>query len=403
MIRIANALALACVAGLFAGCSLFGDKDEELPPAELLKFEQTLEVRKLWSAKLGKGSEFLRLALQPASDGNLVFAASYDGVVNAFEAESGKRRWRTDLEIMLTAGPGVGEGLVIVAGANGELVALNAEDGSEAWRTNIVGESLATPLVRGQSVVSYTIDARLRAHSVFDGSEQWMVEQLLPALSLRGSSTPVVTGTTVVAGFDNGRLIASNISTGATEWEAMLSPPSGRSDLERLADVDGTMAIVGQDLYAAGYHGRVAALAAESGQILWAREISTFVGIGADWNNVYVIGDEGELIALLRRNGGDVWRQQALLRREPTAPVSFNTAVVVGDFDGYLHFFSHEDGTPVARTRVGGGMISGSPVVAGGRLFVQSEKGTITAFGVPQPESPGDAPDIAEEDPDTKT
>ena len=146
------------------------------------------------------------------------------------------------------------------------------------------------------------------------------------------------------------------------------------------------MKAIGQDVYATGYHGRVASLAVESGQVLWAREISGLSGLDADWNNVYLVGEEGELLALLRRNGDDVWRQEALIRREPTAPVAFGTAVVVGDFEGYVHFFNNFDGRPVARVRVGKGLISHAPVVIGGRLYVQSESGTLSAFVVPVPE-----------------
>jgi outer membrane protein assembly factor BamB len=174
-----------------------------------------------------------------------------------------------------------------------------------------------------------------------------------------------------------------NLQSGVTEWEAMLSPPTGRSDLERLSDVDGTISTVGQDVYATGYQGRLAALAAESGQILWAREISTYAGVTADWNNIYTTNADGEVLALVRKNGSEAWRQDALLRRDPTVPVPFDTAVAVGDFDGYVHFFSNLDGHPVARVRLGKGMISGSPVVIGGRLYVQSEGGALAAYSVP--------------------
>ena len=178
----------------------------------------------------------------------------------------------------------------------------------------------------------------------------------------------------------------------------MISPPSGRSDLERLADIDGRLQAVGQDVYASGYQGRVSSLAAESGQILWAREISTYVGVGADWNNIYVATDGGEVIALLRRNGGDVWRTDALLRREPTTPVSFGLSVAIGDFDGYVHFFSNIDGHPVARVRVGKGKISVAPIVIGDRLYVQSESGQLNVYAVRQPKPKGDAPPIATEE-----
>lgn len=373
-----------------AGCGIFGDDDEELGPTELLDFEETLDVRRVWSAKVGDGTEFLRIALSPAGDGNRVYAASYDGKVTAYDPQDGKRIWRTDVDAVLSAGPGVGGGIVVVAGYDGDLIALSAEDGAEVWRINIAAESLARPLIGNNSVVVYTIDGRLRVYSAFDGTERWSIEKSLPALTLRGSAPPIIVGSTIIAGFDNGRLLAINVDDGTEHWEAILTPPSGRSDLDRLADVDGTMAVVGQDVYATGYNGRVASLAVESGQVLWARELSGLSGLAADWNNVYMVGEQGELIALLRRNGNDVWRQEALLRREPTAPVVFGTAVVVGDFEGYVHFFNNFDGRPVARRRVGKGMISHAPVVIGGRLYVQSESGTLSAFEIRVPQRPAE-------------
>ena len=208
------------------------------------------------------------------------------------------------------------------------------------WRARVDGEAAAPPIVSNDTVVVSTIDGILRSLSAFDGGNRWSVEQPLPALTLRGGSAPAIVGTSVVAGFDNGRLIAANLADGTVEWESVLSPPAGRSDLERLADVDGSIAVVGQDVYAAGYQGRTAALAGESGQILWARELSSYSGIGADWSQLYTVVGEGELVALTRRNGNEVWRDASLLRRQLTTPVSFDTAVVVGDFEGYVHFFA---------------------------------------------------------------
>jgi outer membrane protein assembly factor BamB len=387
-------LVVVCWLALFTttGCGVFGDDDEELQPTELLEFEQTLPVKRLWSADLGDGTEFLRIALSPAGDGNRVYAASYDGYVSAYDPKDGKRLWRTETEVILSAGPGIGAGLVVVAGYDGDLIALKAEDGAEAWRQNIVSESLATPLVQGDFVVVYTIDGRLRVFSAFDGSERWALEQTMPALTMRGSAAPILVGTSIIAGFDNGRLLGIDLADGVQAWEAILTPPSGRSDLDRLADIDGTLAAVGQDVYAAGYNGRVASLAAESGQVLWARELPGLSGVAADWNNVYLIGADDALVAMLRKNGDDVWRQEALVRREPSPPTVFGTSVVVGDFEGYVHFFNNFDGRPVARVRVGKGLISHRPVVIGESLYVQSESGTLSAYSVPAPKPAALAP-----------
>lgn len=389
---------LLMAAIVLSSCGLFKSGDEKaLEPTELTKFETKVDVRRLWSVKIGDDAEFLRVALQPVGDGNRIYAASRDGNVVALHPETGKEIWRTSLDIELSAGPGVGENLLVVAAADGYLIALDANTGVESWRANVTGESLARPVIKDNLVVTITIDNILRAVSAFDGSERWTVEQSTPRLTMRGSASPVLVGSTVIAGFDNGRLVAVNLTSGDVEWEAMLSPPTGRSDLERLADVDGLISVVGQDVYAAGYQGNVAAIAAESGQILWSREVSSFEGVSADWNNLYTVSDDGSVIALSRRNGDEAWRQELMIRREPTLPVSFHTTVVVGDLDGYLHFFNNFDGVPVARVRVGSKAISNEPVVVADRLYVQSDGGSVAAYVVRLPKRPQVAPDISDE------
>ena len=393
MIALRNTVPLAMVAVLLAGCGIFGgDKDEALEPKELVDIRETLPVDRIWSAKVGGGTEFLRLALDPAGLGDRIFAASHDGVVSAWDAASGRRLWRTELETRLSSGPGAGENTVVVAGTNGDVFALRDEDGTLLWRTRVARESLAKPIIADDSVVIHSIDGTLRVLSRFNGEERWSLSEQLPPLTLRGSSTPVVVNRTVIGGFDNGRLIATGLLDGAPRWQIVLSPPSGRSDLERLSDVDGHIAAVGQDIYATSYQGRLAALAAESGQVLWSIEISTHVGVSADDENVYLTTDTGEVIALSRAAGTERWRSDALLRRKPTVPVPFGESVVVGDLEGYVHFFDRTNGSLVARTRVGKGMLSGSPLVHRDRLYVQSESGRLDAFVIERPEREEAAP-----------
>jgi outer membrane protein assembly factor BamB len=382
---------------LVAGCSLFSEKDESLEPVKLVDIDETVKVRKVWSARLGDSSSFLRLALRPNGDGSRIYAAGPDGRVYAFEPESGDLIWRTDLDIELTAGPGVGEGYLAVMAKDGFAVVLDASNGAEQWRVEVDAESLARPLIKDDAVVVQTIDNRLQAMSLFDGRLLWTIQQSTPPLTMRGTSSPVSMGTMVVAGFDSGRLVAVQLDSGEIAWEAMLSPPKGRSDLDRLADIDGAMAVVGQDLYAVGYQGRIASVAGESGQLLWSREISSFEGVSADWNSLYTTKDTGEIIAMSRRSGTETWRNDSLLRREPTLPVPFGTTVVVGDLEGYIHFFSTIDGEPVAREKLGGSAISSDPFVMGNRLYVQNESGQLGAYVIvdDRPERP--QPDVADE------
>lgn len=388
-------LLLVAALPLLVSCGVFGDKDEELEPKELLSFKQTLKVKRLWSAKVGGDAAFLRVALRPVGDGTRIYAAGYDGVVAAFDPESGREIWKIKLDTELSAGPGVGENRVVVVARNGIAIVLDASTGEQVWRKNVDGESLARPLISGEVVIVQTIDNRMQALSIFDGRKMWSLEQSTPTLTMRGSADPVLASTTVIGGFDNGRLIAADRDTGNVAWESLLSPPTGRSDLDRLSDIDGSIAIVGQDIFAAGYQGRLAAIASESGQVLWSREISSFEGVSADWSSVYTATDGGEIVALAKRDGVEAWRSDDLLRREPTLPTPFHTTVAVGDLEGYVHFFSNVNGSPVARIKLGGAAISNAPVAVANRLYVQNDAGALAAYEVIDERPQREAPDIA--------
>ena len=397
MTRISRIAGLIAATMLVAGCSLFSDKDEALEPMELVDIDETVKIRKVWSAKLGGDSEYLLLALRPTGDGSRIYAASHDGKVSAFDPETGKLAWRTDLDIDLSAGPGTGEGYLAVVASDGFAILLDAANGTEVWRVDVDAESLARPLIKNEVVVIKTIDNRMQGLSLFDGRQRWSVQQSTPALTMRGSSSPVAIGNTVVAGFDSGYLVAAELDTGSIAWEALLSPPQGRSDLDRLSDIDGELAVVGQDLYAVGYHGRLAAMAGESGQVLWSREVSSYEGVAADWNSLYTVRDEGEIVAMTRRNGTESWRNASLLRREPTLPIPFGTTVVVGDLEGYIHFFSTVDGEPVAREKLGGAAISSDPLVMANRLYIQTDGGELGAYVIVDERPKRSQPDVSDE------
>jgi outer membrane protein assembly factor BamB len=396
-LRLTGLIGLLAASLLLSSCSLFGDKEEEAEPKELVKLKNTIKIKKLWSTKVGGKSEFLLVGLRPIGDGNLIYAASQDGKVMAIDPDSGKSRWKSELGIELSAGPDVGEGVLALASKDGYIVALDANSGAELWRVYVGGETLAKPLISNDVVIVQTIDNRLIALARFDGKQRWEAKQSTPALTMRGASSPSLVGSSVVAGFDNGRLAAYKVETGDVEWDVMLALPTGRSDLDRLSDIDGAIAVVGQDIYAAGYQGRISSIAAESGQVLWAREISSYKGAAADWNSIYTVKEDGEIIALTRANGAELWRNDDLLRRDPTLPAPFLTSVVVGDFEGYLHFFSGISGDALARLRFGSSAISINPLVVANRLYVQSDDGKVGAFEIVQERPKRKAPDVADQ------
>jgi outer membrane protein assembly factor BamB len=368
------------LAALLVGVSACGSKDGSEPPAELASFEQTLDVQMLWSDKVGGKSERLRLGLRPATDGARIYAGSYDGHVASFDAETGRKLWTVKTDLVLTAGPGYADGTLAFGTANGELVVFDAETGQQRWRNAIGSEVLAAPAIGTGVVVVRTVDGRLRGFAVENGSTIWTVEQSLPALTLRGNTAPRVAGTFVVSGFNNGRVGAYELATGEAVWEVAIANPTGRSELERLVDVSAGIQVVGNDVYVVGYHGRAVGIDLETGVVLWQQDLSSYSGLGADFNNVYVTSDFDAVVALSRAAGTQLWRQEALRLRDLTAPTRYANTLVVGDFEGYVHWLSPDDGHFLAREKAAGERISAAPLVVGESVFVQGDDGTLAAF-----------------------
>ena len=379
-LMLARTVSLAILATLLASCGMFGGDEIEDPPADLVKFEPTIKVKKIWSASVGDGAEHLRLALTPTSDGTRIFAAAHDGRVSAYDALKGKRVWRTKTKLPLSAGPAIGGTVLVMGSSNGDVVALDASDGHKLWQISVSSEVLAPPAITSNLVLVRTVDGKLVALDLADGREVWFTQQSVPRLSVRGTGSPVVKDNTVFCGFDNGKLAAYELTDGTLLWEILVSPPSGRTEIDRLSDLNATIRVVGDDIYIVGYQGVLSALAAESGQILWSREISSHSGIGVDLNNLYVSGDSSDLLAVVRNSGRELWREEILLHRDITGPTAFNSSVVVGDFDGYVHWFDAENGELQARMRAGSDRVTGPPLVVNEMIYVLTDGGTLYAF-----------------------
>ncbi|HEY2404051.1 MAG TPA: PQQ-binding-like beta-propeller repeat protein, partial [Steroidobacteraceae bacterium] len=225
-------------------------------------------------------------------------------------------------------------------------------------------------------------DGKLHAIAPKDGQELWSTEQQVPRLSLRATASPVLTGDLVLCGFDNGKVEAVNVSDGSVAWETTISPAHGKTELERMDDVDSTVRVSGSDVYAVGFQGRISMLALDTGQTWWSHDASSFRTLGLDDNAIYISSADGDVVALRRRTGAELWRQKALAHRRLSAAVETNDAIVVGDYQGYVHWLDKATGAIAARAATGKVRISNAPVVAGDLMLVVNDLGKITAFRV---------------------
>ena len=275
----------------------------------------------------------------------------------------------------------------MVGSADGNVVAVDAANGEERWAQSVSGELLAVPVIYGNTVILRSVSGQIFALESATGALRWTKEQPVPRLTLRGVGQPAAGADRVVVGFDNGRIIAYRLRDGAELWQAPLATARGRTELERLSDVDSNVLIIGEEVYVAGFQSRGALLLLNDGQAAWAEDLSSAGGLAADWTSLYTTSGDGKVYAIKRESGTQVWEQSSLLRRGLTGPTTFGEAVVVGDFEGYLHWLAATDGSIVGRTRAGKARIAAPPLAVGSRLFVQDEAGTLHAFAMPETQS----------------
>lgn len=387
MIRRAFLLPLASLLlVLHAGCgglgSWFGGSDNTLQPAKLQSINQPIPIQQLWQTRIGGGARDQSLQLTPALADGRIYAASPDGTVVALDALSGQRLWTNATQLPISGGVGLSAigGLVVFGTIQGQVVALRQQDGQEAWRAQVTSEVLAPPRADGGVVVIRSIDGRFTGFDARSGERLWVHTYVVPALSLRGNSPPLVAGNLVIAGLDTGKLLVLSLDRGLPLTEKTIAPPRGRTEIERLIDIHSEPKALGDTLYLAAYRGSVAAIDMRGGNLLWNRDVSSYAGLDVDDRQVYVSDDTDAVLALDRRNGGTLWKQPELTGRRLSAPAVSGNHVVVGDFEGYLHWLSPDSGRIVGRTRAASKAIVAPPLAVGDIVFVQDQGGTLGAF-----------------------
>lgn len=369
---------------VLSGCgSLWeSDEDRKFKPAELETFTPAITVTTLWEKSLPEVHEDERLKLTPSYSGGVLFTAGLEGRVEAHDASNGATRWSVDTDLPLSGGPGVGDAMVLVGSQEGDLVALDELSGKKKWQVRLSSELLSSPTADRGVVVAYTQDGRLHGLASVDGRTLWTYDRPTPALTLHGSSSPVAIDGRVVCGFANGRVAALNLITGDPLWESSITLPSGRTDLERMVDIDGDPVVRDGVVFVATYQGDLAALSLDSGAVFWRKQLSSHEGLAVSWRMVFAVDADDQLWAVDPRSGAAVWKVGGFDNRHLSPPAVMGDQVVVGDLEGYVHWISQLDGRKLARVRVGDDPITLRPLVADDRVFVLGSGGKLAALTV---------------------
>lgn len=386
--RIIAVLALMALAGCSSMTDLKDDLSERMfgrdvnaQATELKDIKTTADAKVLWQASVGSTPDYDFTA---AVDSGAVYAASEDGDITKLDAANGKQIWRVSAGEKLSGGVGAGEKLVLVGTPRGMVLAFDANTGKPLWKSKVASEVLSAPRIYHGVVVVRSGDSRIYGIDAVDGKRKWVYERATPTLSLRSSAGVAIDdGGIAFVGFAGGKLVALDAMSGKVVWEASVAQPKGATEIERIADITSLPVADGRYVYAAAFQGRIVGIERSSGRVLWNRDISSYVGLTADGSTIYVTQSNGAVYALDYSSGKTFWRQGGLQYRQTTAPIAVARYALLGDFEGYVHLLSHDDGDFAARVKTDGSGIMPQPMLLNSNVALfQTRGGSLFAISI---------------------
>jgi len=366
---------------LLAACG--GGVDNSEPPATLVEFAASAELSVSKEIEYNvTPSRFARV--HPLLLDDVIVFAESSGEVTAFSKRSFEILWQKQFKDLQPSAIGGNNDVYLLGTRGGELLALNAKSGEKIWEVRISSEILAKPVIDSGFVVVKTVDGQITGLDAATGNEKWIYKKDVPALSVRGNSTPIIVDDKIITGLDNGKLVILDLLTGNLFWEKTITIPRGRSETERLVDLDADLIIKGSIVYIAGFQGRVVALDLQSGEFLWVRKMSVVRNMTLAQDRIYITDSRSHIWALDTTTGATIWKQEIFTARKLTSASVMGDYLLYGDYQGYIHMLAKSDGHQVARFQVDESGIDISPVVIDDAIYVQSKNSKIFILAIKQ-------------------
>ncbi|MCL1078927.1 outer membrane protein assembly factor BamB [Parashewanella spongiae] len=384
------------VAGLsIAALSACSSSDvEEVKISELPEIEATVAPVISWSTVVGSGVGDYYSRLRPAVKYDKLFAGDRNGQLVAFDQKTHQQLWKQDLNdiiheagikknFLLAAGVSVSRNKVFAGGEAGVLVALDAETGALAWHVETDGELLSTPTIGEDVVVVATSSGAIEAYDVDSGEQRWISQSQLPPLTLRGTGAASYESGGFFLGTADGKVQVIVQKNGQVAWESAVYTPKGGNEFSRLADVDMKPLLSGENLYAVSYNGNLVSMEARTGRVVWSRKYSSFHELAEAGLSLFLVDDSSRIYSVDKRNGLELWSNSELENRTLTSPAVFEQYLIVGDFEGYLHFIDRISGEITGRVQVDSDGLYVQPVVVDNKVYVQGRSGKLAEVTLP--------------------
>lgn len=374
--KIPFALAILSIA--LIGCSSNKVKEVKVKPNPLPKVAQASSLVQVFSTNVSSSSSEDALRLRLDSDNGVVFALDPKGNVLAYKGK--QRLWETKVtKAGLTSGVEAADGLVIVGNQKGQVFALDQATGAIKWTAQLSGAVISSALVQSGRVIVVANDGTAYALEAETGQVAWTYKLPNASFSLRGQATPVsLDPRTVLIGTSTGYIFAIDSVAGVPRLQRRVAVSEGRSDIQRLIDVDSEPVVSGQYVVTTSFQGQVTVLDLATQRVLWSENSSSLNRPEVTDGRVIVSQADGQVIAYDLITGTQIWRNEQLLNRNLSNAVLLGSNLVVGDLDGYLHQIDPNTGTTLGRVKTSGEVRTLR--VVDNQLYVSTRKGALSIW-----------------------
>ena len=357
----------------------WGDDEEEEGPEELYSIQDNRTLEREWS--VSNNNELTYGRLIPVIYEGKVFYINSAGYLSSVDLDSGEILWSKNTQDIVSSGLDVNFKTISYGTLDGSIVALDFQDGSELWRSAISSESLSPPANSGSHVIIQTVDGRIAGYDLKSGKQEWFHQTVLPTLTLRGTSRPIIDQGFIFTGFASGKIAMIYPDSGAIRLELPITLNEGKSELERIIDIDGRSIIVNDLLIAASYQGNITAINLRDGRPAWQEELSSFKDLTSNGNRVVAVDEKSVVKAFGTATGAIIWDQKDLKLRKLTSPASISNLIAVGDYDGYVHLLNAQSGNFEGREKVSRNPIT--EIISNGNfLLIVDAAGRVQKFSV---------------------
>lgn len=370
--------ALAVLSCTMVGCSVFKSKSEEVKPNPLPKIAQSASLAQVFSQNVSATSAEDPLRLRIDSDNGTLFALDPKGKVIAYQGN--QKLWEKEVSKQgLSSGVEAANGLVVVGNKKGQLFVLDQATGAEKWTAQLSGALISSALVQAGRVIVIANDGTVYGFDSESGQQVWTYKLPGEQLTLRGQASPVaLDARNVLIASSNAYIYVIDSVSGTLRLQRRVAVSEGRSDIQRLVDIDGEPAVAGKFVVTTSYQGQITVVDLASQRVVWSQDASSITRPEISARQVFVSQTDGKITSYDLVTGQQLWQNDQLLNRNLSNPVIVGQQLVVGDLDGVLHLLDPSSGTIIGRAKSTGEVRSLR--VIDDQLFAVTRKGALSVW-----------------------